>query len=103
MEKNELNSRGGRSANSIRGNSTQISGEDPTINNYTTNEDMEDYFRSNHIKAIDIIKSQRSIISKLQHQIDRQQTQIDVMQEIKNKLVVMLMQLLGEGKTLDND
>lgn len=103
MEKNKLNSRGGLNANSIRGNSTQISGENPTINNYTTNEDMEDYFRSNHIKAIDIIKSQRSIISKLQHQIDRQQTQIDVMQEIKNKLVVMLMQLLGEGKTQDND
>jgi hypothetical protein len=98
MEKNKLNSREGLNANSIRGNSTQISGENPTINNYTTSEDMEDYFRSNHIKAIDIIKSQRSIISKLQHQIDRQQTQIDVMQEIKNKLVVMLMQLLGEDK-----
>lgn len=98
MAKNKINSKGGLSANSIMGNSTQISGENPTINNYTTNEDMEDYFRSNHIKAIDIIKSQRSIISKLQHQIDRQQTQIDVMQEIKNKLVVMLMQLLGENK-----
>lgn len=98
MAKNKINSKGGLSANSIMGNSTQISGENPTINNYTTNEDMEDYFRSNHIKAIDLIKSQRSIISKLQHQIDRQQTQIDVMQEIKNKLVVMLMQLLCEGK-----
>lgn len=98
MAKNKLNSKGGLNANSIMGNSTQISGENPTINNYTTNEDMEDYFRSNHIKAIDIIKSQRSIISNLQHQIDRQQTQIDVMQEIKNKLVVMLMQLLGEDK-----
>lgn len=57
---------------------------------------MDEFFKSNHIKAIDIIKSQRSIISKLQHQIDRQQTQIDVMQEIKNKLVVMLMKLLDE-------
>ena len=98
MEKNKLNSKGGLNANSIKENSTQISGENPTINNYAMNEDMEDYFRSSHIKAIDIIKSQRSIISKLQHQIDRQQTQIDVMQEIKNKLVVMLMQLLGEDK-----
>ena len=98
MEKNKLNSKGGLNANSIKGNSTQISGENPTINNYAMNEDMEDYFRSSHINAIDIIKSQRSIISKLQHQIDRQQTQIDVMQEIKNKLVVMLMQLLGEDK-----
>lgn len=102
MEKNKLNSKGRLNANSIKGNSTQISGENPTINNYAMNEDMEDYFRSSHIKAIDIIKSQRSIISKLQHQIDRQQTQIDVMQEIKNKLVVMLMQLLGEDKIQDN-
>lgn len=49
MAKNKLNSKGGLNANSIMGNSTQISGENPTINNYTTNEDMEDYFRSNHI------------------------------------------------------
>lgn len=102
MEKNKLNSKGRLNANSIKGNSTQISGENPTINNYAMNEDMEGYFRSNHIKAIDIIKSQRSIISKLQHQIDRQKTQIDVMQEIKNKLVVMLMQLLGDDKIQDN-
>lgn len=96
MYENKLKSKGGHSANSIKGNSTQISGENPTINNYSMNEDMDEFFKSNHIKAIDIIKSQRSIISKLQHQIDRQQTQIDVMQEIKNKLVVMLMKLLDE-------
>ena len=95
MYENKLKSKGGQSANSIKGNSTQISGENPTINNYSSYEDME-LFKSNHIKAIDIIKSQRSIIPKLQHQIDRQQTQIDVMQEIKNKLVVMLMKLLDE-------
>nr|DAV11414.1 MAG TPA: hypothetical protein [Caudoviricetes sp.] len=51
---------------------------------------------SSHIKAIDIIKSQRLVISKLQHQIDRMQDQIDSTQDIKNKLVVMLMKLLGE-------
>lgn len=96
MYENKLKSKGGLSANSIKGNSTQISGENPIINNYSMNEDMDELFKSNHIKAIDIIKSQRSIISKLQHQIDRQQTQIDVMQEIKNKLVVMLMKLLDE-------
>lgn len=96
MYENKLKSKGGQSANSIKGNSTQISGENPTINNYSMNEDMDEFFKSNHIKAIDIIKSQRSIISKLQHQIDRQQTQIDVMQEIKNKLVVMLMKLLDD-------
>lgn len=96
MDENKLKSEGGQSANSIKGNSTQISGKNTTINNYSMNEDMDEFFKSNHIKAIDIIKSQRSIISKLQHQIDRQQTQIDVMQEIKNKLVVMLMKLLDE-------
>ena len=98
MYENKLKSKGGQSANSIKGNSTQISGENPTINNYSMHEDMDEFFKSNHIKAIDIIKSQRSIISKLQHQIDRQQTQIqiDVMQEIKNKLVVMLMKLLDD-------
>ena len=95
MYENKLKSKGDHSANSIKGNSTQISGENTTINNYSSYEDIE-LFKSNHIKAIDIIKSQRSIISKLQHQIDRQQTQIDVMQEIKNKLVVMLMKLLDE-------
>ncbi len=79
MENNKLNSNGVQSANSIKGNSTQVSGENSTINNYSMSEEMEDFYKSNHIKAIDIIKSQRSIISKLQHQIDRQQTQIDVM------------------------
>lgn len=96
MYENKLKSKGGQNANSIKGNSTQFSGENPTINNYSMHEDMDEFFKSNHIKAIDIIKSQRSIISKLQHQIDRQQTQIDVMQEIKNKLVVMLMKLLDD-------
>lgn len=96
MCENKLNFKEGQSANSIKGNSTQISGENPTINNYSIHDGMDEFFKSNHIKAIDIIKSQRSIISKLRHQIDRQQTQIDVMQEIKNKLVVMLMKLLDE-------
>lgn len=37
MEKNKLNSKGRLNANSIKGNSTQISGENPTINNYAMN------------------------------------------------------------------
>ncbi|SFG55007.1 hypothetical protein [Prevotella sp. KH2C16] len=102
MASNELNSKGGQSDNSIKGNSTQISGNSPTINNYAMSEDMENFYKSSHIKAIDIIKSQRAIISKLQHQVDRQQDQIDVMQEIKNKLVVMLMRLLDEHNNRSN-
>ena len=35
MYENKLKSKGGQSANSIKGNSTQISGENPTINNYS--------------------------------------------------------------------
>lgn len=95
---NKLNSKGGQSANSIQGNCTQVSGKNPTINNYGMSDYMEDFYKSNHIKTIDIIKSQLSIISKLQRQIDRQQNQIEMMQEIKNKLVVMLMKLLYEHK-----
>lgn len=102
MADNKLNSKGGQSANSISGNSTQISGNSPTINNYSMSEDAEDFYKSNHIKAIDIIKSQRSMISKLQHQIDRMQNQIDTTQEIKNKLVVMLMALLDEHNNKNN-
>ena len=49
MYENKLKSKGGQSANSIKGNSTQISGENPTINNYSMNEDMDEFFKSNHI------------------------------------------------------
>lgn len=97
-----VNSNGKQSANSIKGNSTQISGHNPTINNYAVSEEMEDFYKSNHLKAIDIIKSQRIVISKLQHQIDRMQDQIDTTQEIKNKLVIMLMKLLDEHNNKSN-
>lgn len=73
-----------------------MTGHSTTVNNYAVSENMEDFYKSSHIKAIDIIKSQRLVISKLQHQIDRMQDQIDSTQDIKNKLVVMLMKLLGE-------
>lgn len=92
----KINSSGAQSANSNNGSSTQVTGHSTTVNNFEMFEDMEDFYKSSHIKAIDIIKSQRLVISKLQHQIDRMQDQIDSMQEIKNKLVVMLMKLLGE-------
>lgn len=73
-----------------------MTGHSTTVNNFAVSENMEDFYKSSHIKAIDIIKSQRLVISKLQHQIDRMQDQIDSTQEIKNKLVVLLMKLLGE-------
>ena len=92
----KINSGGEQSANSNNGSSTQVTGNSTTVNNYSVSEDLEDFYKSNHIKSIDIIKSQRLVISKLQHQIDRMQDQIDSTQEIKNKLVVMLMKLLGE-------
>lgn len=92
----KINSNGEQSANSNNGSSTQVTGNSTTVNNFAMSEDMEDFYKSSHIKAIDIIKSQRLVISKMQHQIDRMQDQIDSTQEIKNKLVVMLMKLLGE-------
>ena len=88
----ELKSKGRKSANAINGNSTQVSGANSTINYYG----VEEYYNVKHIKTIDIIKSQRAVIEKLQHQIDRMQTQIDTTQDIKNKLVMMLMNLLNE-------
>ena len=91
-----INSNGEQTANSVNGSSTQTTGHSTTVNNYSMNENLEDFYKSSHIKAIDIIKSQRLVISKLQHQIDRMQDQIDSTQEIKNKLVVLLMKLLGE-------
>ena len=92
----QIKSSGKQSANSVNDSSTQITGHSTTVNNYSMNENLEDFYKSSHIKAIDIIKSQRLVISKLQHQIDRMQDQIDSTQEIKNKLVVLLMKLLGE-------
>lgn len=75
MEK--INSSGKLSANSNNGSSTQVTGNSTTVNNFAISEDMEDFYKSSHIKAIDIIKSQRLVISKMQHQIDRMQDQID--------------------------
>lgn len=92
----KINSNGEQSANSTNGSSTQVTGHNTTVNNYSMNENLEDFYKSSHIKAIDIIKSQRLVISKLQHQIDRMQDQIDSTQDIKNKLVIMLMKLLNE-------
>lgn len=98
----KINSKGNGAVNAINANSTQVSGDNSTINNYDMSDDMEELLKSNHIKAIDIIRSQRSIISKLQHQIDRMQTQFDVTQDIKNKLVTMLMKLLDEKNNKNN-
>lgn len=90
----ELKSNGEKSANTVGGNSTHVSGANSTINYYGGAE----YYNGKHIKTIDIIKSQRAVIEKLQYQIDRMQTQIDTTQDIKNKLVMMLMNLLDEHK-----
>lgn len=79
----QIKSSGKQSANSVNGSSTQITGNSTTVNNYSMNENLEDFYKSSHIKAIDIIKSQRLVISKLQHQIDRMQDQIDSTQDIK--------------------
>lgn len=97
MNENKLTAKGSKSSNAINGNSTQVSGANSTINYFGyNNEDMEKYYKGNHIKAADIIKSQRAIIENLQRQIDRMQTHIDVIQDIKNKLVIMLMQQLDK-------
>lgn len=97
MNENELTTKGKQSASAISGNSTQVSGANSTINYFGYgNEDAEKFYKGNHVKAIDIIKSQRSVIEKLQRQIDRMQNQIDTTQEIKNKLVIMLMQQLNK-------
>ena len=89
----KLKSEGEKSANAISGNSTQVSGANSIINYYGVG---NEYYNGKHVKTIDIIKSQRDVIEKLQHQIDRMQTQIDATQDIKNKLVIMLMNLLDE-------
>ena len=74
-----------------------MTGHSTTVNNFAVSENMEDFYKSSHIiQAIDIIKSQRLVISTLHHHIDRMQDQIDNTQEIKNKLVIMLMKLLNE-------
>ena len=75
------------------------SGNNTTIKNYN-NDDFP--YKGNHIKTIDIIKSQRQVIGKLQHQIDRMQDQTDKTQDIKNKLVEILMKLLDDKQNAEN-
>lgn len=95
-------SKGEKSINAINGSSTQVSGANATIHIGERLKDIEGFYNGDRIKAIDIIKSQRAVIEKLQHQIDRMQNQFDTTQEIKNKLVVMLMQLLNEHNNKQN-
>lgn len=86
------------SANTISENSTQVSETNATIHIRENLEGIEKFYNSNHITSIDIIKSQRIVIEKIQRQIDMMQNQIDVTQEIKNKLVEMLMKLPDDKK-----
>lgn len=64
------------------------------INNYG----YEDFYKGKAPRQIDIIKSQRAVIEKLQHQIDRMQDQMEEYQhqfskaqEIKEQLMKMLL------------
>ena len=64
------------------------------INNYG----YEDFYNGKAPRQIDIIKSQRAVIEKLQHQIDRMQDQMEEYQhqfskaqEIKEQLMQMLL------------
>ena len=64
------------------------------INNYG----YEDFYNGKTPRQIDIIKSQRAVIEKLQHQIDRMQDQMEEYQrqfskaqEIKEQLMQMLL------------
>lgn len=64
------------------------------INNYG----YEDFYKGKVPRQIDIIKSQRAVIEKLQHQIDRMQDQMEEYQHqfskaqaIKEQLMQMLL------------
>lgn len=64
------------------------------INNYG----HEDFYKGKVPRQIDIIKSQRAVIEKLQHQIDRMQDQMEEYQHqfskaqaIKEQLMQMLL------------
>lgn len=64
------------------------------INNYGT----EDFYKGKVPRQIDIIKSQRAVIEKLQRQIDRMQDQMEEYQhqfskaqQIKEQLMQMLL------------
>lgn len=64
------------------------------INNYG----YEDFYKGKVPRQIDIIKSQRAVIEKLQHQIDRMRDQMEEYQhqfskaqEIKEQLMQMLL------------
>ena len=64
------------------------------INNYG----CDDFYNGKTPRQIDIIKSQRAVIEKLQHQIDRMQDQMEEYQhqfskaqEIKEQLMQMLL------------
>lgn len=65
------------------------------INNYGG---CEDFYNGKVPRQMDIIKSQRAVIEKLQHQIDRMQDQMEEYQhqfskaqEIKEQLMQMLL------------
>jgi chaperonin cofactor prefoldin len=73
---------------------TQITGNGATVYMNSGN----DYYKGKVIKQIDVIKSQRAVIERLQHQIDRMQDQMEVYQkqftkaqELKEKLMDMLL------------
>ena len=48
----KINSSGEQSANSNNGSSTQVTGHSTTVNNFAMSEDMEDFYKSSHIKAL---------------------------------------------------
>jgi len=47
----KINSNGEQSANSNNGSSTQVTGHSTTVNNYAVSENMEDFYKSSHIKS----------------------------------------------------
>lgn len=60
------------------------------INNYG----YEDFYKGKVPRQIDIIKSQRAVIEKLQHQIDRMQDQMEEYQHQFSKAQAIKEQLM---------
>lgn len=94
----------------MRNNSTQeLSSDNSTINDSNNhhgnagrdiinNYGCDDFYNGKAPRQMDIIKSQRAVIEKLQHQIDRMQDQMEEYQhqfskaqDIKEQLMEMLL------------
>lgn len=90
-----MNKNDNSTTSATNGSPTTITGNYATINI----DGREDYFRGRTPKQIDIIKSQRAVIERLQIQIDKMQEQakedgerFSEVLRIKNKLMDLLLE-----------